>query len=231
MRLYFFGFMMVRVDNLAKYYGNRAVLEGVTFNVNRGDMLGIFGPKGSGKTTLIRILTAYTPPSKGQVMIAGYDVCANSMEVRKRVGYLPANASLYTDLTVQDYLDFVAQLRKIVRRQERVEEVLTLLNLTHWREVLIGKLSEGTRRRVGIAQTLLHRPDVIILDEPTQALDPVQIVETHQLIKQLRPHYTIILSSQSLSEIEQLCNRGLFLNQGRLMAEDTPARLVARLEA
>jgi ABC-2 type transport system ATP-binding protein len=223
--------MMVRVDSLAKYYGNRTILEDVTFNVNRGDLLGVFGSKGSGKTTLIRILTAYTPPSKGRVTIAGYDVCANSMEVRKRVGYLPANASLYTDLTIQDYLNFVARLRKLVRRNERVEEVLALLDLGSWRNTLIGKLSESARRRVGLAQAILHQPDVIILDEPTQDLDPIQIVEIHRLIKQLKPHYTIIFSSQSLPEIEQLCNRVLFLNQGRLLAVDTPASLVARLEA
>lgn len=222
---------MVRVDSLAKYYGNRTILEDVTFNVNRGDLLGVFGSKGSGKTTLIRILTAYTPPSKGRVTIAGYDVCANSMEVRKRVGYLPANASLYTDLTIQDYLNFVARLRKLVRRNERVEEVLALLDLGSWRNTLIGKLSESARRRVGLAQAILHQPDVIILDEPTQDLDPIQIVEIHRLIKQLKPHYTIIFSSQSLPEIEQLCNRVLFLNQGRLLAVDTPASLVARLEA
>jgi ABC-2 type transport system ATP-binding protein len=221
---------MIYADNLTKYYGHRAAIKNVSFTVQKGEILGFLGPNGAGKTTTMRILAAYMPPSEGIARVGGLDVFTNSLEVRKRVGYLPESVPLYTDMTVWDYLDYVAALRKVNNRSKRIGDILEKVDLADRATTLIGKLSKGMRQRVGIAQAIVHDPDVLILDEPTIGLDPKQIIEVRQLIKSLGGDHTVILSTHILSEVEQICSRVLIINQGQIVAEDTPTRLAARLE-
>jgi ABC-2 type transport system ATP-binding protein len=221
---------MIQAHNLTKYYGATTAIRNVSFHVSKGEVLGFLGPNGAGKTTTMRILTAYMPPSDGLASVAGYDVFTHSLEVRKRVGYLPESVPLYTDMTVRSYLSYVAALRKINRRSRRVADTLEKVDLGREADTLIGKLSKGMRQRVGIAQAIVHDPEVLILDEPTIGLDPKQINEVRQLIRQLGGEHTIILSSHILSEVEQICSRVLIINKGEIVAEDTPARLISRLE-
>ncbi len=221
---------MIQAQNLTKYFGDTAAIRDVSFHVNRGEVLGFLGPNGAGKTTTMRILTAYMPPSEGVATVAGYDVFAQSLEVRRRVGYLPESVPLYTDMTVSSYLNYVAALRKVNHRSQRVADALEKVDMTSHSDILISKLSKGMRQRVGIAQAIVHDPEVLILDEPTIGLDPKQIMEVRQLIRELGGEHTIILSTHILSEVEQICSRVLIINKGRIVAEDTPARLIARLE-
>jgi len=221
---------MIQVQNLTKYYGDRAAIREVSFQVQPGEILGFLGPNGAGKTTTMRILTAYMAPSDGVATVAGFDVFTHSLQVRQRVGYLPESVRLYDDMTVKGYLDFVAALRQVDRRSRRVAETLAKVGLTDQADRLIGKLSKGMRQRVGIAQAIVHDPAVLVLDEPTIGLDPKQIMEVRQLIRGLGGDHTIILSTHILSEVEQICNRVLIINKGRIVAEDTPAGLTARLE-
>lgn len=221
---------IIHVDNLVRFNGNKAIVQNVSFCVNPGEQLGIFGPRGSGKTTIIRVLAAYIPPSDGTVTVAGYDVFTHSREVRSRIGYLPQNVSLYADMTVFNYLDFVAALHKVENRTEQVLQTLTRINLANFAEMRIGKLPQDICKYVGLAQAIVHTPDVLILDEPTSGLNPQQIVEMQALIQSLSFEYTLVLGTRILSEAEQLCNRVLMLNKGRIVAEDTPAHLTARLE-
>lgn len=221
---------MIQADNLTKYYGNQAAIQNVSFHVAKGEILGFLGPNGAGKTTTMRILTAYMPPSDGVATVGGYDVFKHSLEVRQRIGYLPESVPLYTDMTVWAYLDFVASLRKVDNRAKRVEYALEKVNLSDRAHTLIGKLSKGMRQRVGIAQAIVHNPEVLILDEPTIGLDPKQIIEVRQLIRELGGEHTVILSTHILSEVEQICSRVLIINKGRIVAEDSPSGLAARLE-
>lgn len=221
---------MIQVQHLTKYYGHKAAVRDVSFHVNKGEILGFLGPNGAGKTTTMRILTAYLPPSDGQVRVGGYDVFANSFEVRQRVGYLPESARLYNDMTVWAYLNFVASLRRVDNRARRVKDVLEKVNLSDHADILIGKLSKGMRQRVGIAQAIVHDPQVLILDEPTIGLDPKQIMGVRQLIRELGVEHTVILSTHILPEVEQVCNRVLIINKGQIVAEDTPTRLTSLLE-
>lgn len=221
---------MIQVNNLTKYYGNRVAIQNVSFHVNKGEILGFLGPNGAGKTTTMRILTAYMPPSEGTVAVGGYDVHSHSLEVRRRIGYLPESVSLYNDMTVWCYLDFVAALRKVGKRTRRVKDALEKVNLEDQATMLIGKLSRGMRQRVGLAQAIVHNPEVLILDEPTVGLDPKQIINVRELIKSLGREHTIILSTHILSEVEQICSRVLIINRGQIVTEDTPTRLASRLE-
>jgi ABC-2 type transport system ATP-binding protein len=221
---------MIQADNLTKYYGNQAAIQNVSFHVAKGEILGFLGPNGAGKTTTMRILTAYMPPSDGVATVGGYDVFKQSLQVRQRIGYLPESVPLYTDMTVWAYLDFVASLRKVDNRAKRVEYALEKVNLSDRAHTLIGKLSKGMRQRVGIAQAIVHNPEVLILDEPTIGLDPKQIIEVRQLIRELGGEHTVILSTHILSEVEQICSRVLIINKGRIVAEDSPSGLAARLE-
>ncbi|MEW5957423.1 MAG: ABC transporter ATP-binding protein [Chloroflexota bacterium] len=221
---------MIQAQHLTKYYGDRVAIRDVSFHVHPGEILGFLGPNGAGKTTIMRILTAYMPPTDGVATVAGFDVFADSLEVRKRIGYLPESVPLYEDMTVGGYLDFVAALRQIDHRPRRVAEALARVDLLDQANRLIGKLSKGMRQRVGIAQAIVHDPEVLILDEPTIGLDPKQIIEVRQLIRNLAGTHTVILSTHILSEVEQICNRVLIINKGRLVAEDTPTGLTARLE-
>ena len=220
---------MIEVEGLTKDYGARRAIDNLTFNARKGEVLGFLGPNGAGKTTTMRILTGYMPPTQGVARIAGFDVVAESLEVRKRVGYLPETVPLYPDMTVFDYLKFMADLRKLQNAEDRVDEVLEIVHMEQRSEGYIANLSKGMRQRIGLAQALLHQPDVMILDEPTIGLDPAQIIEVRNLIRDIGRERTVLLSTHILSEAQQLCDRVLIINKGRIVAEDTPERLQNRL--
>lgn len=220
---------MIDVQNLTKDYGAYVALRDVSFEVQKGEVLGFLGPNGAGKTTTMRILSGYMPPSGGSARIAGFDVFEDSMQVRKRIGYLPETVPLYTDMSVWDYLDFAARLRGVSDRDNAIERAMELTNLTDRADTLIGKLSKGYRQRVGLAQAIVHEPPVLILDEPTIGLDPKQIIEVRHLIKSLAGEHTVLLSTHILPEVSQVCTRVLIINQGKIVAEDTPEHLSARV--
>ena len=220
---------MIEVENLTKDYGNRRAIDNLTFNALRGEVVGFLGLNGAGKTTTMRILTGYMPPTSGVARIAGFDVVDQSLEVRKRVGYLPETVPLYTDMTVFDYLKFMADLRKLDNAEDRVDEVLEIVHMENRAEGYIGKLSKGMRQRIGLAQALLHKPEVLILDEPTIGLDPAQIIEVRNMIREIGRERTVLLSTHILPEAQQLCDRVLIINKGRIVVEDTPERLQNRL--
>ena len=221
---------IIHIDNLSKVFGNVFALKNVAFYVKKGERVGIFGPGGAGKTTLMRILSTYISPSEGTITITGYDVFTRSMDVRKRVGYLPQTLSLYEDMTVSNYLDFVASLYKVDDRPGRVFAAMNRVNLAEQSQTKIGKLCKNMQKRVGLAQAIVHHPEVLLLDEPTYGLDPRHIVEMQALIKSLSHEYTLLLATRTLVEAEQICDRVLMLNKGQIVAEDTPAYLTARLE-
>jgi ABC-2 type transport system ATP-binding protein len=220
---------MIKVTGLTKDYGARRAIDNVTFDAEQGEIVGFLGPNGAGKTTTMRILTGYMPPTEGEAIVAGYDVVAESLEVRKRVGYLPETVPLYNDMTVFDFLKFMGDLRHIPSLDERVDESLEMVGLGERASGFIGNLSKGMRQRLGIAQALLHRPEVLILDEPTIGLDPGQVVDVRNLIKQIGKERTVLLSTHILSEAQNVCDRVLIINNGKIVAEDTPENLQARL--
>jgi ABC-2 type transport system ATP-binding protein len=223
------GTPMIQVQNLSKWYGTTEALRQVSFTVQKGEILGFLGPNGAGKTTTMRILTGYMPPSSGTARVAGYDVFYDSIEVRKRIGYLPETVPLYPEMTVWDYLDFCARLRGVSDRDAAIDRAMEMTSIGERADMHIGKLSKGYRQRVGIAQALVHNPEVLILDEPTIGLDPKQIIEIRNLIKSLAGDHTIILSTHILPEVSQTCSRVLIINDGTIVAEDTPERLSARV--
>jgi ABC-2 type transport system ATP-binding protein len=220
---------MIQVNGLVKDYGARRALHSITFDANQGEIVGFLGPNGAGKTTTMRILTGYMPPTEGTALVAGYDIVEESLEVRKRVGYLPETVPLYTDMTALDYLKFMADLRRIPNAKERAYEVLEQVNLDDRANSFIGNFSKGMRQRVGLAQALIHRPEVLILDEPTIGLDPAQVVEMRNVIKEIGKDRTVLLSTHILSEAQNMCDRVLIINQGKIVAEDTPENLQSRL--
>ena len=222
---------MIEVQHLTKRYGPFTAVDDVSFRAERGEILGFLGPNGAGKTTTMRILTGYMPATDGKAMVGGYDVQEQPIEAKRRTGYLPETPPLYPDMTVRDYLDFCARI-KGVPRAERTARVKSSMERTRISDVAhrhCGKLSKGYKQRVGLAQALLHNPDVLILDEPTAGLDPKQIIETRQLIKQLGGDHTIILSTHILPEVSQTCNRVVIINRGRVVAVDSPENLTGRL--
>ncbi len=223
---------MIEIQNLTKHYGHIKAVENVTFTVHKGEILGFLGPNGAGKTTTMRVLTGYFPPTEGRVRIAGFDITENPMAVKKRIGYLPENVSLYTDMRVQDYLQFVGRIKGIRQGtllKQKVNQVTGLCGLDSVRKRIIGKLSKGFRQRVGLAQALLGDPDVLILDEPTVGLDPKQIVEIRKLIKELGGERTVILSTHILPEVQMICERVIIINEGKIVAIDTPENLNRQL--
>ncbi|MBO0684139.1 MAG: ATP-binding cassette domain-containing protein [Candidatus Dormibacteraeota bacterium] len=224
---------MIQVEGLTKFYGERAAVVDLTFSVPRGQILGFLGPNGAGKSTTMRMLTGYIGASQGRASIAGFDVFTHSLEVRRRVGYLPELNPLYPELRVEGYLDFVCRLRGVppARRRRRIELAIEACGLTTRRRELIGRLSKGLRQRVGLAQAMVHDPDVLILDEPTGGLDPRQTRETRDLIKQLGRGHTVILSSHVLSEVQATCDRVVIIDEGHLVADDTPKALSRRMGA
>jgi len=220
---------MIQVNGLIKDYGARRALNNITFDANQGEIVGFLGPNGAGKTTTMRILTGYMPPTDGTAIVAGYDVVEESLEVRKRVGYLPETVPLYTDMTALEYLKFMAELRHIPNAEERAYETLEQVNLQDRATGFIGNFSKGMRQRVGLAQALIHRPEVLILDEPTIGLDPAQVVEIRNVIKEIGKDRTVLLSTHILTEAQNLCDRVLIINKGKIVTEDTPDNLQSRL--
>jgi len=222
---------VIQVSNLSKSYGPKSAISNVTFDVKQGEILGFLGPNGAGKTTTMRILCGYMPATSGTITVDGFDVFANSLQARRRIGYLPESVPLYPEMTVESYLSFMAQIRGVAAkaRKDQVKRVLKLASVDHVRGTLIGRLSRGYRQRVGIAQALVHDPPVLVLDEPTVGLDPKQITETRQLIKNLGGSHTILLSTHILPEVSMVCNRVVIINGGQVVAEDTPDNLTKRL--
>jgi ABC-2 type transport system ATP-binding protein len=222
---------MIDVDHLTKYYGPAPAIQDVSFSVEKGQIVGFLGPNGAGKTTTMRILSCFMPASSGSARVAGYDVFEQSLEVRRRIGYLPENVPLYVDMTVAGYLDFVADIKGLGRadRRRRVGEVLERCQIPDVRDRLIGRLSKGYRQRVGLAQALVADPEVLILDEPTIGLDPKQIVGIRQLIKSLAGAHTVILSTHILPEVSMVCEAVIIINRGRIVAAGPLDRLMDEL--
>jgi gliding motility-associated transport system ATP-binding protein len=222
---------VIEVEHLTKRYGTVTAVDDVSFRVNKGEILGFLGPNGAGKTTTMRVLTGYMPATDGRAAVAGYDVFDHPIEAKQRTGYLPETPPLYPDMTVREYLQFVAKIKGVAPkdRNARVEQVMARTWVTDMATRACGKLSKGYRQRVGLAQALIHNPEVLILDEPTAGLDPKQINETRRLIKQLAGDHTIILSTHILTEVEQTCQRVVIINKGKVVAEDTPEALTRRL--
>jgi ABC-2 type transport system ATP-binding protein len=220
---------MIQVNGLTKDYGARRAIDNLTFDAEQGEIVGFLGPNGAGKTTTMRILTGYMPPTDGTATVAGYDIIDQSLEVRKRVGYLPETVPLYNDMTALEYLKFMADLRHIPDPEERAYETLENVNLGERANSYIETFSKGMRQRIGLAQALIHRPEVLILDEPTIGLDPAQVVEIRNVIREIGKDRTVLLSTHILSEAQQICDRVLIINQGKIVTEDTPENLQARL--
>ncbi|MFC2025143.1 ATP-binding cassette domain-containing protein [Chloroflexota bacterium] len=213
---------MIRVENLTKYYGKRLAVDNISFHVGKGEIVGFLGPNAAGKTTTMRILTGFLAPTRGNIRIAGYDVISQSLEARRQIGYLPETVPLYTDMTVRSYLDFSARLRSLDKNRikTRIDEVVEICHLEEYIDVIIGKLSKGFRQRVNVAQTIIHEPEVLILDEPTVGIDPIQVAMTRQLIKELGKEHTIILSTHILPEVSVICERVIIIHEGKIVAED-----------
>ncbi len=222
---------MIEVNHLTKRFGRVTAVDDVTFRVERGEILGFLGPNGAGKTTTMRILTGYMPATDGTAVVAGFNVFEQPLDAKRRTGYLPETPPLYPDMTVREYLDFVARIKGLppAERRPRVDTAMERTRVADVRDRHCGKLSKGYRQRVGLAQAILHNPEVLILDEPTAGLDPKQIIETRELIKGLAGDHTIILSTHILPEVSQTCQRVVIINKGRVVAVDTPANLTKRL--
>lgn len=221
--------MMIEARNLTKRYGMRLALQDVSFHAERGEILGLLGPNGAGKSTTMRILTGYMPPSSGDARVAGFDVVDDSIEVRRRIGYMPENVPLYPEMTVRAYLDFVGRAKQVTSRDDAVEWAMDAARVDHMADAIIGRLSKGYKQRVGLAQAIIADPEVLVLDEPTAGLDPNQIIETRDLIRRLGQDRTIILSTHILPEVSMTCDRVVIVNRGQVIAEDTPAGLSQRL--
>ncbi len=217
------GAEMVYVHNLTKRYGSLVAVENLSFRLDRGDVLGFLGPNGAGKTTTMRIITGYMPPTKGTVHIEGVDIFDNPLQAKKMIGYLPENPPLYLDMTVAEYLDFVADIKQVKRKEKksRIFYVLDKCGLSDVRKRIIGHLSKGYRQRVGIAQALVNNPSVLILDEPTIGLDPLQIIEIRDLIKSLSGERTVILSTHILPEVTMICSKVVIINEGKMVLEES----------
>ncbi len=221
---------MIEVEHLTKRYGAFTALSDVTFSAEQGEILGFLGPNGAGKTTTMRILTGYMPPSEGTARVAGFDVFTDSFEVRRRVGYLPETVPLYPDMTVRAYVRYVADLRSVAHAASRVDDVLEIVGMYDRRESLVRSISKGMRQRVGLAQALVHDPSVLILDEPTIGLDPHQTLEVRELVRKLGQSHTVLFSTHILSEAEQVCDRVIIIDKGKLIAIDSPQTLRDRLQ-
>lgn len=221
---------MIQVTNLTKKYGATMAVDDVSFTVKTGEILGFLGPNGAGKTTTMKILTCFMPATQGSVTVDSLDVFDQSLEVRRKIGYLPESTPLYTDMNVTEYLSFVAGIRGINKSQlkTRLDAVVTVCGLTEVLRKEIGELSKGFKQRVGLAQAMIHNPDILILDEPTSGLDPNQIVEIRNLIKKLGEEKTVILSTHILPEVQATCDRVLIINRGKLVADGTPDELTSQ---
>jgi len=222
---------MIEVKQVTRYFGRVMAVDRVSFQVEKGEILGFLGPNAAGKTTTMRILTTYLPATSGTASVAGFDVHQDSMQVRKRIGYLPENPPLYTEMRVDDYLEFVARIKGVDPRTRKhaIAETMDKTGISSVSRRVIKQLSKGFKQRVGLAQALVHNPDVLILDEPTVGLDPKQIIEVRELIRSLAGDHTIILSTHILPEVSMTCERVVIIDQGRVVAEDTPDNLTRKL--
>lgn len=223
-------FPMIEVRNLSKHYGLHKAVDNLSFDAQPGEIVGILGPNGAGKTTTMRMLTGFMPPTSGSARIAGFDIFEDSLEVRRRVGYLPERVPVYPDMTVKGYLIFWAELRGVKKAGTRVSEILEQVQLSDRRNSLIRSLSKGMRQRLGLAQALVHNPEVIILDEPTIGIDPQQVIEVREAVRSLRENRTVLFSTHILSEAEQVCDRVIILNRGTIIAMGAPATLRDQLQ-
>jgi len=213
---------VIKVKNLTKYYGKRLAVDNISFEVEKGEIVGFLGPNAAGKTTTMRILTGFLAPTRGEAWVADYNVLTNSLEARQHIGYFAESVPLYTDMTVRSYLEFLASLRGLEKNWifKRTDDVVEICHLEEYVDTLIGKLSKGFRQRVGVAQAIIHEPEVLILDEPTVGIDPIQVSMTRQLIKELGKTSTILLSTHILPEVSMTCERVIIIHEGRIVAED-----------
>jgi len=221
---------MIEVDHLTKRYGNFVAVSDISFRAESGEILGFLGPNGAGKTTTMRILTGYMPPTSGTAKVAGFDVFTDSLDVRRHVGYLPETVPLYPDMTVQGYVRYIADLREVPEAASRIEDVLKTVGMYERRNSLIRNISKGMRQRVGLAQAIVHDPEVLILDEPTIGLDPLQTLEVRDLVRDLGKNHTVMFSTHILSEAEQVCDRVIIIDHGQIVAMDAPQVLRDRLQ-
>ena len=224
---------MIEVSQLTKRYARHEAVRDISFSVARGEIVGFLGPNGAGKTTTLRMLTGYLPPTSGTATIAGYDIFRQSIDARRKIGYMPENVPLYEDMRVREYLKFRAQLKGLGNgdSRRRVGEVIDTCGLTDVRRKMIKTLSKGYRQRVGLADALVHDPELLILDEPTNGLDPNQIRQIRELIRRLGQSHTVLISTHILSEVEMICNRVIIIDGGQIKAADTPANLVGQMRA
>ncbi|MBP0963121.1 MAG: ABC transporter ATP-binding protein, partial [Oscillospiraceae bacterium] len=218
---------MIEVKNLTKYYGSNKGVENVSFTIEKGEIVGLLGPNGAGKSTIMKMINGYFPPTSGTITVGGYDVVENPREAAACIGFLPEIPPLYVEMPVEDFLMFIAKIRGVPRaeRKEHIAHVMELANITHVRDRLIKNLSKGYRQRVGLAQALVNLPEILILDEPTVGLDPKQITEVRDLIKELSKEHTVILSSHILSEVNAICEKIIIINRGQLVTVDTVEHL------
>jgi ABC-2 type transport system ATP-binding protein len=219
--------MSIIVSNISKQFGRQLALDNVSFSINPGEIVGLLGPNGAGKSTMMKIITCFIPPTAGEVSVHGFDIREQSLEVRKKVGYLPENNPLYTDMYIKEYLGFVAGIHHPGKNSsKRVEEMMEVTGLMPEKNKKIGALSKGYRQRVGLAQAMIHNPEVLILDEPTSGLDPNQLVEIRNLIAEIGKQKTIMLSTHILQEVEAICSRAIIINQGKIVADDSTGHLL-----
>ena len=214
---------MIRVENITKNYGKRLALDNISFTIKKGEIVGLLGLNGAGKTTLMRTLTGVFAPSEGNVWIADYNMLDQSLEARRHIGYLPERIPLYIDMTVKSYLDYLARLRGLSRdrTRKRIESIIEIYHLEEYADTFISRLSKGFRQRVGIAQAIIHEPDVLILDEPTIGIDPIQVNITRQLIKELGTEHTVLFSTHILPEVSTICERVIIIHQGKIVIDDS----------
>ncbi|HEX2788440.1 MAG TPA: ATP-binding cassette domain-containing protein [Ignavibacteria bacterium] len=224
--------MSIKVENLTKFYGSQAAVNNISFEINKGEIVGFLGPNGAGKSTTMKMITTYLTPNDGKILVDGLDTESESLNVRKKIGYLPETNALYQDMNVVDYLKFAAELEGVEKSKIKssVEKMIELCGLGDVKHKDIGQLSKGYKQRVGLAQAMVHDPDVLILDEPTSGLDPNQIIEIRKLIKNLGKHKTLILSTHILQEVQATCDRVLIINKGEIVADGTPDQLQQRFQ-
>ncbi len=222
---------MIEVNEVTKYFGNFPAVSDITFRVEPGEIVGFLGPNGAGKSTTMKVITGFLPPTSGSASVAGHDIVNESLEARRHIGYLPETVPLYTEMTVREYLHFMGKIRGMEsgKIRARADDVVEICRLEDYYDSIIGKLSKGFRQRVGIAQAIIHEPDVLVLDEPTIGIDPIQVVETRQLIKDLGGDHTLIVSTHILPEVSQICQRVIVIHEGRIVAIDEPQNLARRL--
>ena len=220
--------MSIVVENITKFYGKQKALDDISFRIKAGEIVGLLGPNGAGKSTMMKIITCFIPPTSGNVSVYGYDIIEHSLDIRKKVGYLPENNPLYTDLYVKEYLEFIAGIYKIQNRKEKIKEMIAITGLEVEQHKKIGALSKGFRQRVGLAQAMIHDPDVLILDEPTSGLDPNQLIEIRNLIKEIGKEKTIMLSTHVMQEVEAVCNRAIIIDNGSIVADDKTSNLLSK---